>query len=52
MAKLANTAPNRPWRVVTYLAFSQKRQALTFEKYLKSGSGHVFARKRLWPTEN
>jgi putative endonuclease len=31
----------------TYLAFSTKAQALAFERYLKSVSGHAFARKRL-----
>ena len=47
--KLPNTARYRPWRLVTYLAFTSKQQALSFERYLKSGSGHAFARKRLWP---
>ena len=46
--KNVSTAPFRPWRVQTYLAFSTKRQALAFERYLKSGSGHAFAHKRLW----
>ena len=46
--KNTSTAPNRPWRLRTYLAFSSKLQALTFERYLKSGSGHAFANKRLW----
>jgi predicted GIY-YIG superfamily endonuclease len=46
--KLPTTAPHRPWRVKTYLAFSSKKQALAFEKYLKSGSGHAFSKKRLW----
>jgi predicted GIY-YIG superfamily endonuclease len=45
--KNVSTAPHRPWRLRTYLAFSTKQQALEFEKYLKSGSGHAFARKRL-----
>ncbi|WP_411971005.1 GIY-YIG nuclease family protein [Mesorhizobium sp. CA16] len=34
-----------PWRIVTYLAFSSQAKA---ERYLKSGSGHAFASKRLW----
>jgi predicted GIY-YIG superfamily endonuclease len=46
--KLPTTASYRPWRVKSYLAFSSKKQALAFEKYLKSGSGHAFAKKRLW----
>jgi len=46
--KLATTAAHRPWRLVTYLGFSSKHQALAFERYLKSGSGHAFAGKHLW----
>ncbi len=46
--KNASTAAYRPWRLRTYLAFSTKARALEFERYLKSGSGHAFARKRLW----
>jgi putative endonuclease len=46
--KLPTTSPHRPWQLRTYLAFSSKKQALAFEKYLKSGSGHAFAKKRLW----
>jgi len=44
----ASTAAARPWRLQTYVAFSTKAHALAFERYLKSGSGHAFARKRLW----
>ncbi|OGE89867.1 MAG: hypothetical protein A2722_04555 [Candidatus Doudnabacteria bacterium RIFCSPHIGHO2_01_FULL_50_11] len=36
-----------PYHIVWYCAFSQKKKALGFEKYLKQGSGHAFARKRL-----
>ncbi len=46
--KNVSTAPFRPWQLRTYLAFSSKPQALAFENYLKSGSGHAFAGKRLW----
>ena len=31
-----------PWKIETYVAFSDKKLAETFEKYLKSGSGHAF----------
>ena len=48
--KLPTTRTHRPWRLQTYLAFSSKRQALAFESYLKSGSGHAFSKKRLWPS--
>ena len=46
--KLLTTARSRPWQLVTYLGFTSKRQALAFESYLKSGSGHAFAKRRLW----
>jgi putative endonuclease len=32
----------------TYVAFSDIEKARAFERYLKSGSGHAFAKKRLW----
>jgi len=47
---LPTTAIHRPWKIATHLGFSSKKQALSFERYLKSGSGHAFARKRLWLT--
>jgi len=46
--KNASTARGRPWRLQAYLAFATRRQALAFERYLKSGSGHAFSDKRLW----
>lgn len=42
-----HTSKFKPWRVKTYVAFSDERQAFEFEKYLKSGSGRAFAKKRL-----
>jgi putative endonuclease len=42
------TAKYKPWRLVTYIAFSSRKKAEEFERYLKSGSGHAFANKRLW----
>jgi putative endonuclease len=46
--KSSHTAKFRPWRLVTYIAFSERAKAEEFERYLKSGSGHAFANKRLW----
>ena len=46
--KSAHTSKFAPWRIVTYVAFSDKAKAASFERYLKSGSGHAFASKRLW----
>ena len=43
-----HTSKYKPWRLITYLAFSDKSTAADFEQYLKSGSGHAFANKRLW----
>lgn len=36
-----------PWRLMTYLAFDDKEKAVAFERYLKSGSGRVFAKRHL-----
>ncbi|RVB34094.1 GIY-YIG nuclease family protein, partial [Mesorhizobium sp. M7A.F.Ca.CA.004.05.1.1] len=36
------------WRIVTHMAFSNRAKAASFERYLKSGSGHAFANKRFW----
>jgi predicted GIY-YIG superfamily endonuclease len=46
--KSYHTSKFKPWRLVTYLAFSDRTKAESFERYLKSGSGHAFANKRLW----
>jgi len=46
--KSPHTAKFTPWRIVTYMAFSDEMKATEFERYLKSGSGHAFANKRLW----
>ena len=43
-----HTSKYKPWQLVTYLAFSNKSKAVESEQYLKSGSGHAFANKRLW----
>ena len=36
-----------PWKIETYIAFSSKDKAYSFEKYLKVGSGKAFLNKRL-----
>ena len=45
--KSPHTSKYIPWKLVTYAAFSDERKAEAFEVYLKSGSGHAFAKKRL-----
>jgi predicted GIY-YIG superfamily endonuclease len=42
-----HTSKYAPWRVKTYVAFSDENQAIAFERYLKSPSGRAFAKKRL-----
>jgi putative endonuclease len=37
----------KPWRLVTYIAFSDGGRAVAFERYLKTASGRAFANKRL-----
>ena len=44
----AHTAKYKPWKLISYHAFVNKHQAQAFEYYLKTGSGHAFANKRLW----
>lgn len=43
-----HTKDDGPWKLVAYLAFDTKQKALEFEKYIKVGSGHAFAKRRLW----
>lgn len=45
--KCAHTSKFKPWKVKFYSAFETLAQAQEFEKYLKSGSGHAFARRHL-----
>jgi putative endonuclease len=42
-----HTAKWKPWRIKTYIAFSDRVQAKVFEQYLKSASGRAFLKKRL-----
>jgi putative endonuclease len=44
--EVTHTSKYRPWKMRTYIAFSDEKQAIAFEKYLKSGSGRAFAKKR------
>jgi len=37
----------RPIKLLTYINFTNKYKAIAFEKYLKSGSGRAFMKKRL-----
>ncbi len=42
-----HTSKYKPWRVNTYVAFSNHNRAILFEKYLKTQSGRAFSKKRL-----
>ena len=44
----SHTSKHRPWELVAYTAFRSRERAAEFEKYLKVGSGHAFARRHLW----
>ena len=45
--KSSHMAKYKPWRLFSFHYFASKETALAFEKYLKSGSGRAFAKKRL-----
>jgi predicted GIY-YIG superfamily endonuclease len=44
--EVPHTSKYKPWQIKTYIAFSDEKQAFSFEKYLKSASGRAFAKKR------
>ncbi len=51
--KSAHASKFTPWRLVTYIAFSEEEQALLFERYLKSGRATrlpkgAFGERRGW----
>ncbi len=43
-----HTSKYRPWELLAFIAFADETKAVSFEKYLKSGSGRAFANKRFW----
>lgn len=43
-----HTALYEPWELVAAIWFENNDRATDFERYLKSGSGHAFARRHLW----
>jgi putative endonuclease len=42
-----STARWKPWLIDVSIEFRTEGMALRFEKYLKSGAGHAFARRHL-----
>ena len=45
--QVPHTSKYLPWKLKTYVVFSDEARAFAFEKYLKSASGRAFAKKRL-----
>ena len=43
----SHTASGRPWIIDVVVEFTDERRAVTFERYLKSGSGVSFAMRHL-----
>ena len=41
----AHTVRERPWTVIVSLEFATAEAARKFERYLKTGSGRVFAKR-------
>ena len=45
--KSIHTNKFKPWKIKTYVAFSDIRKAEDFEQFLKTGNGRQFVKKRL-----
>jgi predicted GIY-YIG superfamily endonuclease len=45
--RVKSTASKTPYKLLWYCAFTERTKAYNFERYLKSGSGGAFLRKRL-----
>jgi putative endonuclease len=41
------TSADRPWQLTELFCFTSKHKALSFERYLKSGSGRAFSKRHL-----
>ena len=42
------TSEYKPWETAVVIRFNDGRKAEAFEKYLKNGSGHAFAKRHFW----
>jgi putative endonuclease len=45
--KSVHTTKFKPWKMIYYCSFVDKKKALNFERYLKTASGIAFRNKRL-----
>ena len=43
--EVPHTSKFKPWKLESYFAFETKEKAYAFEAYLKTGSGHAFAKR-------
>ena len=43
--EVPHTSKFKPWKIETAIVFSSKEKAYAFEAYLKTGSGHAFAKR-------
>ena len=43
--EVPHTTQFKPWKIDAYFAFETKEKAVAFEAYLKTGSGHAFAKR-------
>ena len=43
-----HTKKHQPWKPVTVMRFEDDERAAAFEQYIKSGSGHAFAKRHFW----
>jgi predicted GIY-YIG superfamily endonuclease len=43
--KSTHTSRFKPWKIVVAIRFEDDQKAEAFERYLKSGSGHAFAKR-------
>ena len=46
--KVPSTKRYRPWKMVAVIGVATREKAVALEKYMKSGAGRSFAKRRLW----
>jgi len=46
--KPPHTSKFGPWDLVVAIHFANAQKAEAFERYLKQGSGHAFAKRHFW----
>jgi putative endonuclease len=46
--KSPHTSKHTPWQLVVAIGFENEAKADAFERYLKHGSGHAFAKRHFW----